>query len=578
MDYNTKLYATGYLRRPSAYYEAPKLEELAGLIEGGAPQQVPVPPIPDIVIGMELTVDQAWEERVKTASTTEARLHFENSILIDNLGWLKKNNSSSGGEDHLPWTLWGMVLRGGTEKRLVREAKRCGAQIKTRETIGVTKSFQQGKVSPGKQLVWGEQDPKLKWSYVSHGSIGWTESNKKVWCLECPPVLDLSLRIVELKDLRLYKNKLWLLEKCSPGRASQLTKLAPPIQEDITQDLLAKAHLQQTPEGIVREEDLQAVEFMQELLEDLQDFPASVFPKRNNDWRLDLLHQCSRSIARLLKPLIKKWTQEWTVSEISLKTREKMLHRAPFSTRGLLKVQASSPEACLQAWKGTGVAWGLQEKRPRGEGRYIPLHPDYLTRHPPELAKNHHLWHTLSWIQSPGEAIDRLSSILEHGILCTSERERVGIRCRSLDPGGDKLQNVDWGVACGIGEKPGYTQFGEVHLRISPRILMRRDLWFANETLWHFREYLKYNAELGHDKFWSACPPEACLKHLQNLNSSKNPRNEVWVGWMIEPSDIVEIVCEAKFVKPLRKAFDFPVHSIGKYTRSKSPIRVKSAR
>lgn len=238
-------------------------------------------------------------------------------------------------------------------------------------------------------------------------------------------------------------------------------------------------------------------------------------------------------------------TPEWQLPAASshrveeAQRREPIEHKAPFSERGILRLERMTPRIALGHLQTLGLATGLAQMVPydfiyRGRhrwGRVLPVHEEYAAGEAVlAIPEGYMVLHGMTGANNAKAALSRLESMVDTGGLkCIAERRRMGIGFNSMSPRGDIASGIDGGVPCKIGNVPCYGAM--VVFAMKPEILERRDLFFSNHDFGggkdrypHFTQYAKH---IGQEKIFLPAPHHARQKHLDEGTESTD--NEVYL-------------------------------------------------
>lgn len=482
-------------------------------------------------------------------TSEEQYLFFEDSLLENNSLFVHFD------ADAKQWHIWGKLKRGGVEQTLIQSLKKEEACLQ--KYFGYSKtSYRNGNVPSSLALV--QKKDKLKFSYTPHGGLG--QQLKKIWFWKIEVGnhrIDYQPPTYSLEELRISKDAVWRLPDMHKKAAAKLEKMSIPSAEEISNH---KDWAIWKDGKFVQKRHFKEYTLVQSLNKDLHDFVVKWNGgKDDSESRLQqaLLAHFGKKPSWTLQKSIQDWLKKTKVEKISKKVWTKVPNSTLFSHRGQFTAKADSIEEALEFLQSKAIL-NIQKGHVTDVDPRIEKHAFY-TKNPtkvPSLKSKQKIWHTICKVEDLATAQKRLDSIFTKGLLSTFERERQGIKVDSLDPGGDKAQNIDWGVPCHIGAKPSYADHGKIHLCMKPSLLQRKSLFFAAKTEWSWQSYLQYNASLEHTKFWQDCPPNATKKHLDALGKSNYPYNEMWAGWKITPEEIgYVVVTNPDWVKPLQKAF-----------------------
>lgn len=237
----------------------------------------------------------------------------------------------------------------------------------------------------------------------------------------------------------------------------------------------------------------------------------------------------------------------WSHSVSSRMGRKNIPHDAPYSERGVLRLENFGPQEAVHLLQELGCIEGLCPEVPyqliyRGShrrGRVLPWHPDYATgRESLTLPDGYMVLHGLTGIISGG-AFDRLSMIVESGGLKSiSERRRMSINAgRTMSPGGDIGSGIDIGVPTRISSSgcPG----SGIYFGMKPEVLYRRDLFFSNTDFGgntgRYESYNAYAEKIGQGKVHHVASHTARKTHIEHgLNGS----NECYLRYEIPFDEI----------------------------------------
>lgn len=210
-----------------------------------------------------------------------------------------------------------------------------------------------------------------------------------------------------------------------------------------------------------------------------------------------------------------------------IKALERVPHSAPYSERGVLKVENMGPEIALKKLTEIGLVKQMVAEVPyaaiyRGghrRGRITPVHDQYASGYSHlDLPKDYLVRHSLTGAGSGPAAIERLEQIVASGGLKSiAERRRMGIQVSSMSPEGDIGSGIDTGVSASVSNGGGW---GTITFAMRPEVLERRDIWFANQDYGgdsdRFEQYDGYAKSIGQGRMHWPPSPKARQKHFEH--------------------------------------------------------------
>jgi hypothetical protein len=232
--------------------------------------------------------------------------------------------------------------------------------------------------------------------------------------------------------------------------------------------------------------------------------------------------------------------------------REQQVHDAPFSERGVFRIEHVAPAEAMEILQELGVISGLCEEVPydtiyRGRhrrGRVLPWHPDYaLGSAKLPLPDGHAILHGLTGISGDEKSIiDRVQKIIETGGLKSiAERRRMGLNVgNTMSPIGDTSSGIDVGVPTRISSVncPGHGAY----FIMKPSCILRRDVFFANQDYGGGGEressYNAYAKSIGQGKMHHVASHAARSKHLK---TGLGPGNELYLAHEIPWDEVTAI-------------------------------------
>jgi hypothetical protein len=246
----------------------------------------------------------------------------------------------------------------------------------------------------------------------------------------------------------------------------------------------------------------------------------------------------------------------WEHESCEVTRHEKIEHDAPFSERGVLRIDNLEPAEGLELLAALGLIETICSLVPyqsiyRGRhrrGRVLPWHPDYaLQAQKLSLPPGQVIMHGLTGIGKEG-AVGRLRQILETGGLKSiAERRRMGCLIPgTMSPAGDTQSGTDVGVPTRISANgsPG----NSIYFVMKPGVLQRRDLWFAPQDYGgggnRYEMYNTYAQQIGQGKIHHTAPHKARVKHLQgDLGGS----NELYLKHEIPWDEVEALMVHSSF-------------------------------
>lgn len=227
---------------------------------------------------------------------------------------------------------------------------------------------------------------------------------------------------------------------------------------------------------------------------------------------------------------------------------------APFSERGMLRVEHATPARAVNVLKRLKLTSGLAEQVPynvlyHGErrlGRVQPRHPEFLTSDAKvKLVPGKAVIHGLTAQRDNPRGM--IESLIESGgVQATSERRRVGIDVRTSSVAGDTGSGLDQYVFCTYGATP---QFGSsAFLMLKPTVLERRDIAFSptdfggGNSRWE--QYNRFAREIGQGAFYKPPTAEQRSVALSRMDASDA---EVLLKHSIPWEDVDTLIVNADY-------------------------------
>lgn len=245
----------------------------------------------------------------------------------------------------------------------------------------------------------------------------------------------------------------------------------------------------------------------------------------------------------------------------SLSSKKSLPHEAPYSERGVLRVDGLAPAEAVETLNKLGIVDALTPMVPynliyRGTHRFGRVLPQYEPlasgRSALKFPASAMVIHGLTGI-GQGGAVKRLEQIIETGGLKSiAERRRMNISVQSMSPLGDIASGIDMGVPTKIGKTTTYG--GTIFFCMKPEILNRRDLWFSNKDFGgghnRFGEYEAYAVKIGQGSIYTPPSVEARQKHL---NSGLGSTNEAYFKHEISWNEVDTLFVAASLYDEVAK-------------------------
>lgn len=244
-------------------------------------------------------------------------------------------------------------------------------------------------------------------------------------------------------------------------------------------------------------------------------------------------------------------------------TEQDIPHLAPFSERGVLRMENIEPRQALGILRELRLVQDVCELIPyhliyRGEhrrGRVLPWLESYAEgKYALQLQDGHMVMHGMTGVRNNAQVLERLESMHESGGLKSiSERRRMQVGVHTMSPLGDIASGVDQGVPCKIGDQPSYGKF--VFFGMRPEALHRRDLWFSDRDFGggkcRYNFYQEYAEKIGQKRIYHPATHGSRSRHLEE--STDFSHNEVWFKFEIpwDEIDTIFIFASEELVKEI---------------------------
>jgi hypothetical protein len=245
--------------------------------------------------------------------------------------------------------------------------------------------------------------------------------------------------------------------------------------------------------------------------------------------------------------------------------------RAPMSERGRWTVYGDDVAALVARCAEQEIAVELAPQLPLGwwypelpnatvqpPGPWTPRLPEYVAgidRLP--VPEDRALLHGITGAATVQDALDRLQRVLHHGgLMSIAARAHADIAVSSMSPSGDVASGIDGGVPCSLNTDIHYGRF--CFFLLKPRVLERRDLWFANRDFGagghRYDRYTAYARSIGQKRFWHAPSHHARQQHFANGLARKD--NECYVRDALSLRDVGCIVVAGRTLQETQSCME----------------------